>query len=74
MSNIKQLRIHRIGQRRSPKAWVLHCEGGVHDRAEELHQSHGKATRIHELEQVQSSTQAVPDPSGTQGGGGGNGE
>ena len=27
---------------RSPKAWILHCEGGVDDRAEELHQSRGK--------------------------------
>ena len=35
-------RIHRIGQRRTPKAWILHCEGGVDDRAEELHQSRGK--------------------------------
>ncbi len=35
-------RIHRIGQRRIPKAWILHCEGGVDDRAEELHQSRGK--------------------------------
>ena len=34
--------IHCIGQRRTPKAWILHCEGGVEDRAEELHQSHGK--------------------------------
>ena len=35
-------RIHRISQRRTPKAWILHCEGGVEDRAEELHQSRGK--------------------------------
>jgi hypothetical protein len=35
-------RIHRIGQRRTPKAWILHCEGGVDDRAEELHQNRGK--------------------------------
>ncbi|CUS07052.1 unnamed protein product [Tuber aestivum] len=90
-------RIHRIGQRRSPKAWVLHCEGAVDDRAEELHQSRGKfearimhgligqkfsymelmdarATRIRELERAQSSTQAVPDPSGTPGGAGGDSE
>ena len=31
--------IHHIGQLQSPKAWILHCEGGVDDRAEELHQS-----------------------------------
>jgi len=35
-------RIHRIGQMRTPKAWILHCEGGVDDRAEEVHQSRGK--------------------------------
>ena len=35
-------RIHCVGQTRSPKAWILHCEGGVYDRAEELHRSHGK--------------------------------
>ena len=35
-------RIHRIGQSRAPKAWILHCERGVDDRAEELHQSRGK--------------------------------
>ncbi|CUS10220.1 unnamed protein product [Tuber aestivum] len=86
-------RIHRIGQRRSPKAWILHCEGGVDDRAEELHQSRGKfearimhgligqkfsymelmdarATRIRELERVQSTQggDAVPGASGTEGG------
>jgi len=27
---------------RTPKAWILHCDGGVDDRAEELHQSGGK--------------------------------
>jgi len=27
---------------RTPKAWILHCDGGVDDRAEELHQSRGK--------------------------------
>ena len=36
------VQIHRIGQRWTPKAWILHCEGGVDDRAEELHQSRGK--------------------------------
>jgi len=35
-------RIHRIGQGRTPNAWILHCEGGVDDRAEELHQARGK--------------------------------
>jgi len=35
-------RIYRIGQMRTPTAWILHCEGGVDDRAEELHQSRGK--------------------------------
>ena len=35
-------RIHHIGQRRTPKAWILHCEGGVDDRAKELLQSRGK--------------------------------
>jgi len=35
-------RIHRIGQMRTLKAWILHCEGGVDDRAEELHQSRGR--------------------------------
>jgi len=90
-------RIHRIGQIRTPKAWILHCEGGVDDRAEELHQSRGKfearvmhgligekfsymelmdarATRIRELVQAQSATQAsaaLPGPSGIQGGDGG---
>src|SRR5207237_8483683 len=90
-------RIHCIGQMRSPKAWILHCEGGVDDRTEELHQSrrkfearimHGliwqkfsymdlmdaRATRIRELEQAQSPTQAspaVPGPSGTKGHDGG---
>jgi len=90
-------RIHRIGQMRTPKAWILHCEGGVDDRVAELHQSRGKfeaqvmhgligekfsymelmdarATRIRELEQAQSGTQAstaVPGPSGIQGGDGG---
>ena len=34
--------IHRIGQRQTRKAWMLHCEGGVDDRAEELRQSRGK--------------------------------
>jgi len=27
---------------RTPKAGILHCEGGVDDSAEELHQSCGK--------------------------------
>ena len=27
------VRIHHIGQRRTPKAWILYCEGGVDDRA-----------------------------------------
>jgi len=35
-------RIHHIGQMRTPKSWILHCEGGVDDRADELHQSRGK--------------------------------
>jgi len=35
-------RIHLIGQMRPPKAWILHCEGGVDHRAEELHLSRGK--------------------------------
>ena len=35
-------RIHCIGQRRTPKAWILRCERGVDDRAEELYQSRGK--------------------------------
>ncbi|KAG0643367.1 hypothetical protein HOY80DRAFT_1033408 [Tuber brumale] len=62
-------RIHPVGQRCSLKARVLYWEGGVDDRAEELHQSRGKANTIRELERAQSSTQAVPDPSGTPGGG-----
>ena len=32
-------RIDRIGQKRNPHVWILHCEGGVDDRAEELHKS-----------------------------------
>jgi len=90
-------RIHGVGQMGTPKAWILHCEGGVDDRAEELHQSRGRfearvmhgligeifsymglmdarATRICELEQAQSATQAsaaVPGPSRIQGGDGG---
>jgi len=36
------VRIHRIDQMLTPKAWILHCAGGVDDRAEELHQSRGK--------------------------------
>jgi len=89
-------RIHRIGQARTPEAWILHCEGGVDDRAEELHQSRGKfearimhgligqrfsymqlmdarATRVHELEEAQSSQQAstgVTGPSRIPGSGG----
>jgi hypothetical protein len=40
-------RIHHIGQRQTPKAWILHCEGGVDDRANELHQNRGRfAARI----------------------------
>jgi len=35
-------RIHSIGQRRIPMAWILHCETGVDDRAEEFHKSRGK--------------------------------
>lgn len=31
------VQIHRIGQMWTPKAWSPHCEGGVDDRAEELH-------------------------------------
>jgi len=36
---------------RTPKAWILHCMGGVDDRAEKLHQSRGKfeARVIHRL-------------------------
>jgi hypothetical protein len=30
-------RIDRLGQQRTPTAWVLHCVGSVDDRAEELH-------------------------------------
>ena len=36
------VRIHCIGQRRTPKAWILHCEAGVDHRAQELDQSRGK--------------------------------
>ena len=30
-------RIDRLGQKRTPTVWILHCEGSVDDRAEELH-------------------------------------
>ena len=33
-------RIHCIGQRWTPKAWILHCEGRVDDRVKEVQQSH----------------------------------
>src|SRR5437588_7245499 len=29
-------RIDRLGQKRMPTVWILHCEGSVDDRAEEL--------------------------------------
>ena len=30
-------RIDRLGQLRSPTIWILHCEGSIDDRAEEIH-------------------------------------
>jgi len=30
-------RIDRLGQKRKPTAWILHCQNSVDDRAEELH-------------------------------------
>ena len=36
------VRIHHNGRRRTPKTWILHCEGGINDTAEEVHQSSGK--------------------------------
>lgn len=30
-------RIDRLGQKRTPNIWILHCVGSVDDRAEELH-------------------------------------
>lgn len=32
-------RIVRLGQQRTPTAWVVHCAGSVDDRAQELHES-----------------------------------
>jgi len=49
-------------QRRTPKAWILHCEGGVDDRSKQLQHSLGKsAARImHELiEQILSYIELI---------------
>ena len=44
-------RIDRLGQMRTPTVWILHCEGSVDDRAEELHKSRAvyEARIIHGL-------------------------
>jgi non-specific serine/threonine protein kinase len=31
-------RIVRLGQQRTPTAWVVHCAGSIDDRAQELHE------------------------------------
>jgi SNF2 family DNA or RNA helicase len=44
-------RIHRIGQRRKPTAWILHCRGGIDDRISELQLANGRfeARLMHSL-------------------------
>ena len=32
-------RIHRLGQKREPTAWIVHCKDSIDDRSEELHKS-----------------------------------
>ena len=38
--------IHRIGQMRTPKARILHCEGGVHQQKITVCQVHCRCVRI----------------------------
>jgi len=61
-------RIHCIGQMHIPKAWILHCKGGLNDRAEELHQSYGKfeAWVMHELIGEKFSSMELMDPRATR--------
>ena len=56
-------RIHRIGQKRETKAWILNCKGGIDDRIKELQMANGRfeARIMHSLLDPNLSYENVMD-------------